>query len=101
MPIYALGAAEPDIHSMAFVHPDAVVIGLVHIGADSTIWPTAVLRGDDGDTHIGAGSVIGGNVWLLKSTPPNSVAYYKGDDLVIRERQQQETLIMEPGEFTI
>ena len=48
MPLYALGDAEPDIHPDAYVHPDAVVIGNVTIGAESSVWPTAVLRGDDG-----------------------------------------------------
>ncbi len=72
-------------------HPD--------IGDHVTIYAHATILG--GDTHIGAGSVIGGNVWLLQSMPPNSVAYYKGDDLIIRERQKKEALIMEPGEFAI
>ena len=53
MPLYALGDAEPDIHPDAYVHPDAVVIGNVTIGAESTVWPTAVLRGDDGRIEIG------------------------------------------------
>ncbi len=33
MPIYALGDQVPDIHPDAYVHPDAVVIGSVTIGA--------------------------------------------------------------------
>jgi carbonic anhydrase/acetyltransferase-like protein (isoleucine patch superfamily) len=53
VPLYALGDAEPDIHPDAYVHPDAVVIGSVFIGAESSVWPTAVLRGDDGEIHIG------------------------------------------------
>lgn len=53
MPIYALGTQIPDIHPDAYVHPDAVIIGSVHIGAESSIWPTAVLRGDDGDIFVG------------------------------------------------
>ena len=53
MPIYALGDAEPTIHPDAYVHPDAVVIGRVRVGAGSSIWPGAVLRGDDGDIVIG------------------------------------------------
>ena len=47
MPIYALGAIEPRIHPEAFVHPDAVIIGDVQIGARSSVWPCAVLRGDE------------------------------------------------------
>ncbi len=29
-----------------------------------------------GDTTIGAGSIIGGNTWIVKSVPPNSRIYY-------------------------
>lgn len=58
MPIYALGDAEPDIHPDAYVHPDAVVIGNVTIGAEASVWPTAVLRGDDGRIEVGPRSSI-------------------------------------------
>lgn len=54
MPIYALGSNEPDIHPLAFVHPDAVVIGRVRIGPEASVWPCAVLRGDHGHIEIGA-----------------------------------------------
>ncbi len=54
MPIYALGEYEPDIDSSAFVHPDAVVIGQVRIGAEASVWPCAVLRGDHGRIEVGA-----------------------------------------------
>ena len=53
MPVYALGDREPTIHPEAYVHPDAVVIGAVTLGAGSTVWPTAVLRGDSGEILIG------------------------------------------------
>ncbi|MEY3408131.1 MAG: hypothetical protein RL038_1192, partial [Actinomycetota bacterium] len=35
MPIYALGDLVPEIHPEAFIHPDAVIIGNVIIGAKS------------------------------------------------------------------
>jgi carbonic anhydrase/acetyltransferase-like protein (isoleucine patch superfamily) len=54
MPIYRLGDLVPAIDPEAYVHPDAVVIGNVSIGPDSTIWPTTVLRGDFGTITIGA-----------------------------------------------
>ncbi len=55
MPVYALGPDEPSIDPTAFVHPDAVVIGAVTIGAQASIWPGAVLRGDHGGRiEIGA-----------------------------------------------
>ncbi|MFN8050933.1 MAG: gamma carbonic anhydrase family protein [Acidimicrobiales bacterium] len=58
MPIYALGDQVPDIHPDAYVHPDAVIIGSVVIGAHSSIWPTAVLRGDDGFIYVGERSSV-------------------------------------------
>jgi carbonic anhydrase/acetyltransferase-like protein (isoleucine patch superfamily) len=54
MPIYALGDLIPRIHEEAYVHPDAVIIGNVTLEAESSVWPTAVLRGDSGAIVIGA-----------------------------------------------
>lgn len=54
MTVYALGAAVPRIHPDAFVHPDAVIIGDVEIGAQASVWPCAVLRGDYGRIVVGA-----------------------------------------------
>jgi carbonic anhydrase/acetyltransferase-like protein (isoleucine patch superfamily) len=54
LPVYALGDAVPDIHGDAYVHPDAVIIGRVSVGAEATVWPNAVLRGDDGAIRVGA-----------------------------------------------
>ncbi|MET9242523.1 gamma carbonic anhydrase family protein [Nonomuraea sp. NPDC003709] len=53
MPVYALGDQVPRIHPDAYVHPDAVVIGSVVIGAESSVWPSAVLRADFGRIEIG------------------------------------------------
>lgn len=80
MPIYALGDIEPTIHPDAFVHPDAVIIGDVRIGELSSIWPGAVLRGDEGYIQIGRHTSIQDNC-VLHTTPewPTIV----GDDCVI------------------
>jgi len=53
MAVYALGDLVPVIHPDAYVAPGATVIGQVHIGADSSIWPGAVLRADGGRILIG------------------------------------------------
>lgn len=53
MAVYALGDRTPTIHADAYVHPDATVIGDVTIGAGSTVWPGAVLRGDYGAIRVG------------------------------------------------
>ncbi|MFZ8926106.1 MAG: gamma carbonic anhydrase family protein [Candidatus Nanopelagicales bacterium] len=58
MPIYALGELVPEIAPSAFVHPDAVIIGRVTIGPESTVWPAAVLRGDHGAIVVGAQTSI-------------------------------------------
>ena len=54
MPVYAIGEHEPAIADSAFIHPDAVIIGNVTVGPESTVWPGAVLRGDHGAIRIGA-----------------------------------------------
>ena len=68
MAIYALGQLEPVIDASAYVHPDAVIIGAVTIGAASSVWPCAVLRGDDGEITIGARSSIQDGA-VLHTTP--------------------------------
>jgi carbonic anhydrase/acetyltransferase-like protein (isoleucine patch superfamily) len=54
VPLYALGDLEPRIDPEAFVHPEATIIGNVEIGARATIWPQAVLRGDQSRIVVGA-----------------------------------------------
>ena len=48
----------PTIHPTAFVHPSAVVIGEVTLGARVSVWPTAVLRGDTAPIVVGADSNV-------------------------------------------
>jgi len=43
-----------DIHPTAFISPHAYVHGTVSIGADSSVWPMVVIRGDKGVITIGA-----------------------------------------------
>ena len=69
MPLYAIGDRRPTIDPTAFVHPDAVIIGDVTVGPESSIWPTAVLRGDHGRVVVGAQtSVQDGTVVHCTST---------------------------------
>lgn len=80
MPIYALGDQEPAIDPTAYVHPDAVVIGSVRIGAESSVWPGAVLRGDGGRIEVGARtSIQDGTVVHTTAEHPTVV----GDDCVV------------------
>jgi carbonic anhydrase/acetyltransferase-like protein (isoleucine patch superfamily) len=66
--IYALGDQVPDIHPTAFVHPQAVIIGSVTVGEGSSIWPGAVLRGDDGYISVGRHTSIQDGT-VLHTTP--------------------------------
>jgi carbonic anhydrase/acetyltransferase-like protein (isoleucine patch superfamily) len=94
VPIYALGDQIPDIHPDAFVHPDAVIIGSVTIGADSSIWPGAVLRGDDGSIVIGARTSVQDNC-VLHTTPMYPTVV--GDDCVIGHIVHLEGCTIESG----
>ena len=94
MPIYALGDQVPDIDESAYVHPDAVIIGSVVIGAQSSVWPNAVLRGDDGEIRVGARtSIQDGSV--LHTTPvlPTIV----GNDCVVGHIVHLEGCTIEDG----
>lgn len=68
-------------------HPD--------IGDHVTIYAHATILG--GDTQIGANSIIGSNVWIMKSVPDDSVAYFKGENLVVRSRRKKEALVERGG----
>lgn len=56
--VYALGDQVPDIDPSAYIAPEAVIIGSVTIGPEASVWPGAVLRGDDGEIRIGARTSI-------------------------------------------
>jgi carbonic anhydrase/acetyltransferase-like protein (isoleucine patch superfamily) len=58
MPVYAFEKWTPVVDPDAFVHPDAVLIGNVHIGKKCFIGAGAVLRGDFGKISIGDGSNV-------------------------------------------
>lgn len=58
MPIYALDDVVPEIHPDAYVHPDAILIGRVVLGAQSSVWPAAVIRADDNFIKVGARTSI-------------------------------------------
>jgi carbonic anhydrase/acetyltransferase-like protein (isoleucine patch superfamily) len=58
MAIYALGDVVPRIDPDAYVHPRASVIGDVTLGPETSVWPSAVLRGDYGAIVVGARTSI-------------------------------------------
>jgi len=56
MTCYRLHDKAPDIHVTAYVSPEATVIGDVRLGAGVSLWPGAVLRGDNEPICMGEGS---------------------------------------------
>ena len=56
------------------------------VGDDVTIYANSTIVG--GDTEIGARSIVGGNVWLNRSIPPDSVALYEAQQLSIHPRER-------------
>jgi carbonic anhydrase/acetyltransferase-like protein (isoleucine patch superfamily) len=92
MPIYALGEERARVHPSAFVHPDAVVIGEVHLGADSSVWPGAVIRADNGPIVIGARTSIQDGA-VLHTQPHHRTRV--GDDCTIGHLAHLEGCILE------
>ena len=93
VPVYALGDQVPSIHRDAYIHPDAVVIGAVTIGAGSSVWPGAVLRGDDGEIIIGQRTSVQDNCVLHTTVERPTVV---GDDCVIGHLVHLEACTIEP-----
>src|SRR5665811_811598 len=92
MPIYALDLLVPQIHPDAYIHPGAVVIGDVRIGAQSSIWPGAVLRGDFGQIVIGARtSIQDGTILHTTQEWPTVI----GDDCVVGHNAHLEGCTVE------
>lgn len=55
-PIYSFNGITPRIHDTAFVAPNAVLIGDVEVGPQSSVWFGAVLRGDNPEHGIRIGA---------------------------------------------
>jgi carbonic anhydrase/acetyltransferase-like protein (isoleucine patch superfamily) len=62
--IYALDGIAPQIDASAWVAPDANLIGNVVLGADTSIWFGATLRGDNEEIRVGAGTNVQENCVL-------------------------------------
>lgn len=94
MAVYALGDLVPRIHPDAYVHPEATIIGDVTIGAGSTIWPQAVLRGDDGPIIVGERSSIqDGAVVHTAPAGPTEI----GDDCTVGHLVHLEACTLRDG----
>lgn len=91
MTVRTFDGIAPTIGARAYIDPAAVVIGRVTIGEDASIWPTAVLRGDVHEIHVGARtSIQDGSVLHVthdsKDYAPGGRACIVGTDVTVGHR---------------
>jgi carbonic anhydrase/acetyltransferase-like protein (isoleucine patch superfamily) len=94
MAVYALGELTPTVHPDAFVHPDAVVIGQVTLGAEASVWPGAVLRGDYGSITVGPRTSVQDGA-VIHAT--SRLATIIGADCVVGHLAHLEGCVVEDG----
>jgi carbonic anhydrase/acetyltransferase-like protein (isoleucine patch superfamily) len=94
MTLYALGDIVPRIDPEAFVHPDCTIIGNVEIGAGATIWPQAVLRGDQSRIVVGERTSVQDGAVLHCTRELETVV---GSDCTIGHLAHLEGCIVEDG----
>jgi carbonic anhydrase/acetyltransferase-like protein (isoleucine patch superfamily) len=94
VPIYAIEDRVPTIAPDAYVHPDAVIIGRVSIGARSSVWPGAVLRGDYGNIEIGEATSIQDGTVVHATSELDTVI---GSEAVIGHLVHLEGCVIEDG----
>ena len=69
-------------------HPD--------VGDHVTIYANATVLG--ADTHVGSGSTIGGNVFLMHSVEPNSLVFYEETQLKIVTKKDKASQVSDSNE---
>jgi len=94
MPLLPFKGITPTIADDVFIAPGAMVIGDVRIGAGSSVWYGAVLRGDIAPIRIGRGSnVQDGSVLHVDEGVPCVL----GDDVVIGHGAVVHSATVEDG----
>ena len=90
MTVRAFEGHTPRVPGSAYVDAQALVVGDVELGADSSVWPMTVLRGDVHSIRIGArtnlqdGSVV--HVTHDCQYSPGGFAATVGDDVTVGHR---------------
>ncbi|TFG98920.1 gamma carbonic anhydrase family protein [Candidatus Thorarchaeota archaeon] len=71
VPILPFGDKSPKIDPLAFVSPQATLVGDVEIGPRANIWPGAVIRGDHASVRIGERTCIQDSVVIHAHSQEN------------------------------
>lgn len=64
---YGYEGTTPEVHDEAHVSRESTVVGDVTVGANASVWPGVVLRGDVGPVRVGHESHVGDNAVLHAS----------------------------------
>lgn len=67
MTTYGFEGSDPDVDESARIARNATLVGDVTVGADASVWPGAVLRGDVAPVRVGAEAHVGDNAVLHAS----------------------------------
>lgn len=87
MAIHPFQGKQPTLGERVMVAPDSYVLGDIVIGADSSVWPGAVIRGDMHEIRIGArtsvqdGAVL--HITHASDYNPGGHPLHIGDDVTI------------------
>ena len=58
MAMYRIGSKQPQVAATAFVAAEATLMGEVVLGEQASVWPGAVIRGDDEPITLGDGTNV-------------------------------------------
>jgi len=87
MTIRAFEAAHPQLAANVYIDDMALVVGDVHIEADSSIWPFTVVRGDVNQIRIGARTNLQDNCVVHVTHDsyyqPGGFATHIGDEVTV------------------
>ena len=90
MKIRTYQGLTPTLGNHAFVDDTALVVGDVHIGEDSSIWPLTVVRGDVNKIRIGKRTNIQDNSVMHVTHPhtdiPDGYALHVGNNVTVGHR---------------
>lgn len=90
MPVEAFEKTKPDIHNTAYIHDQALVVGDVVLGSDSSVWPFSIVRGDVNFIRIGERTNVQDNsvLHVTHDGPykPGGYSLEIGDEVTIGHR---------------
>jgi carbonic anhydrase/acetyltransferase-like protein (isoleucine patch superfamily) len=89
-----LGGIRPTIGEDVWIAPTAVLAGDVRVGARTSIWFGAVLRGDSSHIEIGAGTSVQDNAVIHCAHDLPTVI---GEDVIVGHAAMLEGCVIEDG----